>query len=65
MSQIIGSWTCPSGNRVNAECQGAGSDVQFYWDVPPPLPPEDHAYYLQVIRPQTLRRVFALSQTLK
>jgi hypothetical protein len=58
-SHIIGQWTCPSGNSVDAVLQGDGPDVTFMWDVIP-LSPEDLAYYLRVIRPQAVMK--ALSQ---
>jgi hypothetical protein len=60
MSQMIGNWTCPSGNRVDALLQGTGPDVTFCWDVAPPnLTPEDQAYYIQVIRPEAVMKALS------
>ena len=64
---IIGRWTCPSGNRVDAVVRLEGNklgDVQFTWDaVPHDL--KDQAYYYQVIRSQAISRGYALLQLSK
>lgn len=62
-TQAIGKWTCPSGNRIDAVFTPnthKGGDVAFYWDEGPPMPPDDLAYYIQVIRPQIAMKVLAL-----
>ncbi len=55
----IGSWTCPSGNSCDVtferDSRGMGHCV-LAWDSPPPLSPEDHAYYLNVVVPEIARR---------
>ena len=57
----IGSWTCPSGNSVDVllsqDAKGMGH-IWFQWDDPPPLTPEDEAYYFRGIRPAVTLRVF-------
>ena len=63
MNQTIGQWICPSGNRVDAQLQEPGSEVTFCWDTP--LTPEDQAYYIRVIRPEAVRKAWALSQQRK
>jgi len=63
MSQNIGRWTCPSGNRVDAMLQGTGPDVTFCWDAPLTL--EDQAYYIRVIRPEAVMRALAVSHKRK
>ena len=57
-TNLIGQWTCPSGNSVDVIVQGEGLNLNFLWDQTP-LSPEDHKYYLEVIRPQALRRLLA------
>ncbi len=55
----LGSWVCPSGNSVDVYLHhdAAGRyHTWFYWDQPPPLLPDDRAYYLAVIRPAVIRR---------
>ena len=56
--KIIGQWTCPSGNSVDAILEGEGPAMNFHWDTMP-LTSEDLAYYLQVIRPQAITRFFS------
>ena len=51
----LGTWWCPSGNSVDvffeADANGVGH-LFCEWDYPPPLSPEDHAYYLAVVLPK-------------
>ncbi len=58
----VGSWRCPSGNSVDVFFERDPNGVGHLfcaWDSPPPLSPEDHAYYLAVILPEA--QVQALS----
>jgi len=67
-SLSIGQWTCPSGNQVEVLFTPntlKGGEATFMWDEGPPLRPDDQAYYLQVIRPQALSRVLALTSQQK
>ena len=62
---IIGQWTCPSGNQVDAVFKPdnhKGGHVDLIWDEVPPLTPEDEAYYYQVIRLEVVMSVLALTQ---
>ncbi len=55
----LGSWVCPSGNSLNVYLtldESGKYDLWLYWDQPPPLLPEDRAYYLAVVRPEVIRR---------
>ena len=61
---IIGQWTCPSGNRVDARQGNKLGDVQFTWDFFP-RDPKDQAYYDTVIRPEAVMRALAVSHTRK
>ena len=57
--ECLGSWTCPSGNRVEAFYQpiktGLG-ELKLEWDTPPPLTAPDDAYYVSVILPAVVAR---------
>ncbi len=60
----LGSWVCPTGNSVDVYTDplpdAAGVyHTWLYWDQPPPLLPEDRAYYLAVIRPEIIRQLRA------
>lgn len=61
MSDIkVGSWAFPSGNSVDVTFQ-RGADglghIRFWWDNPPPLEIGDLHFYLNLIRPEVIRRV--------
>jgi hypothetical protein len=50
----IGSWSCPSGDSVDVFLRYDASGLahgDLEWDEPPPLLPEDDAYYTAVILP--------------
>jgi hypothetical protein len=56
----IGSWVCPSGNSVDVDLVVLGESVarlDFAWDDPPPLLPDDARFYRVVILPAVTRRV--------
>jgi hypothetical protein len=57
----IGRWRCPSGNSVDAYLtpdEGSGlRHLELEWDAPPPLSPDDHAYYEAVILPALVARI--------
>ena len=57
----LGSWTCPSGNSVDAFMEPDTGDglrrATLAWDTPPPLCVADLLYYLAVILPALTRRV--------
>jgi hypothetical protein len=59
----LGSWTCPSGNSVDAffRYDEAGVErVDLAWDDPPPLLPLDDAFYTSVILPGVVRGVLEM-----
>ena len=56
----LGSWGCPSGNRVEVFYRAIGdgfSALELEWDTPPPLQAVDQVFYLGVIRPAVVRLV--------
>jgi hypothetical protein len=56
----IGDWTTPRGNNVEVFYrpikEGLGV-VDLEWDSPPPLGPNDSAYYQAVILPAVVARL--------
>jgi hypothetical protein len=56
----LGSWTCPSGNRVDVflgpESQRPRT-IALEWDAPPPLAADDELYYVAIIRPAVVQRI--------
>ena len=56
---LIGSWSCPSGNSVDAFYRSLGdrqATIEMEWDIIP-LSPADGGYYATTIRPALLIRV--------
>ena len=54
----LGSWTFPSGNSCDVTYARDVNGVQhvfFAWDFPPPLGPDDAAYYQGVVVPEIIR----------
>jgi len=58
------SWTCPSGNSVDVFFRyDAGVErLDLEWDNPPPLPPDDEAYYTAVILPAIAQSVAEMQE---
>jgi len=67
MSRIrIGSWTCPSGNSVDVDLVPISEGIarlDFAWDDPPPLLPDDARFYRVVIMPTVTRLVGEYTET--
>jgi hypothetical protein len=63
----IGSWTCPSGNSVDVDLVPITESVarlDFAWDDPPPLLPDDARYYRAVVLPAVTRLVGEYTETI-
>jgi hypothetical protein len=61
----LGDWTCPSGNNCVAYYRaGATPSVEVAWDSPPPLSPNDHAYYEAMILPALIARITEYTEQL-
>jgi hypothetical protein len=56
----LGSWSCRSGNTVDAFLGADGGDgqraLELQWDSPPPLSDADQFDYDQTILPAVIRR---------
>ena len=60
----LGTWTCRSGNSVDALLPNISGIVELRWDSPPPLSPADLADYEQVILPALLQRLREYTEAL-
>jgi hypothetical protein len=56
----LGAWTTPNGNNVIVYYRSSKTGLarlEFRWDSPPPLSPDDAYYYRAVIRPGAVELV--------
>jgi len=63
---LLGTWTCPSGNSVDAFYRLIGdrqASIDMEWDSIP-LSAADSRYYIATIRPALLVRVREYTETL-
>jgi hypothetical protein len=50
----LGSWTCPSGNTVDVYVKLDDGSMENRWEIGPPVPPDDEAYFQRKIYPYAL-----------